>query len=129
MAGYYDSKFIYNKTGYWGEELYRFGIVYILHNNELSPVFNVRGKLNITEFNEENQQFKHFPIYENDQRVFVKYSEKTNLISEIDYENIKGVCSFKPDKDTNTIYSVDFRFDEEFINEIKKYAKGFFFVR
>jgi hypothetical protein len=77
MAGYYDSKFIYNKTGYWGEELYRFGIVYILHNNELSPVFNVRGKLNITEFNEENQQFKHFPIYENDQRVFVKYSEKT----------------------------------------------------
>nr|DAX00306.1 MAG TPA: hypothetical protein [Bacteriophage sp.] len=42
--------FIYNKTGYWGKEIYRFGIVYILPNGELSPVFNIRGGYNIKEF-------------------------------------------------------------------------------
>jgi len=45
--GYIDPQFIYNKTGYWGEEIYRLGIVYILPNNELSPVFNIRGANNI----------------------------------------------------------------------------------
>jgi hypothetical protein len=30
MNTYYNSKFIYNYTGYWPEEIYRFGIVYIL---------------------------------------------------------------------------------------------------
>jgi hypothetical protein len=48
--GYVDPKFIYNKTGYWGGEIYRFGIVYILKNGELSPVFNVRGNYNIKQF-------------------------------------------------------------------------------
>ena len=42
--------FIYNKTGNWGKEIYRFGIVYILLNVELSPVFNIRGGYNIKEF-------------------------------------------------------------------------------
>jgi hypothetical protein len=48
--GYIDPKFIYNKTGYWGEEIYRLGIVYILPNNELTPVFNIRGANNIMPF-------------------------------------------------------------------------------
>jgi hypothetical protein len=29
--------------GYWPEEFYRFGIVYIFNDNSLSHVFNVRG--------------------------------------------------------------------------------------
>jgi hypothetical protein len=49
--GYYDPEFIYYNTGYWGNELYRFGIVYILPNNELSPVFNIRGRENVGVFN------------------------------------------------------------------------------
>lgn len=28
--GYYDPSMIYNKTGYWDQEIYRLGIVYIL---------------------------------------------------------------------------------------------------
>jgi len=48
--GYYDPKFIYDKTGYWGEEIYRLGVVYIMPNDELSPVFNIRGADNIFEF-------------------------------------------------------------------------------
>jgi hypothetical protein len=41
--GYYDSKYIYDKVGYWPGELYRIGIVYILKDGSLSPVFNIRG--------------------------------------------------------------------------------------
>jgi hypothetical protein len=40
---YINANFIYHNTGYWPNEYYRFGIVYILPNGELTPVFNVRG--------------------------------------------------------------------------------------
>jgi len=40
---YYNTKNIYNYVGYWPEEIYRFGIVYIMANGTLSPVFNVLG--------------------------------------------------------------------------------------
>ena len=45
--GYYDTQYIYDKTGYWPGELYRFGVVYILKDGSLSPVFNIRGATNI----------------------------------------------------------------------------------
>lgn len=40
---YYNASNIYYKLGYWDEEIYRFGIVYILNDYTLSPVFNIRG--------------------------------------------------------------------------------------
>ena len=45
--GYYDSQYIYDNTGYWPGELYRLGVVYILKDGSLSPVFNIRGATNI----------------------------------------------------------------------------------
>jgi hypothetical protein len=45
--GYYDTKYIHDKTGYWPGELYRIGVVYILKDGSLSPVFNIRGATNI----------------------------------------------------------------------------------
>ena len=41
--GYYNTKNIYYNVGYWPDEYYRFGIVFIYHNNQLSPVFNIQG--------------------------------------------------------------------------------------
>ena len=41
--GYYDPVNVYSKVGYWPDEYYRFGIVFIYNNNQLSPVFNVQG--------------------------------------------------------------------------------------
>ena len=41
---YYNVKNIYNKLGYWDEEIYRLGIVYIMPDLSLSPVFNIRGR-------------------------------------------------------------------------------------
>lgn len=43
LYGYYNIKNIYNKVGYWPEEYYRFGIVYILDDYTTTPVFNIRG--------------------------------------------------------------------------------------
>jgi hypothetical protein len=40
---YYDPYNIYYKLGYWPEELYRFGIVYIKSDGSLTQVFNVKG--------------------------------------------------------------------------------------
>jgi hypothetical protein len=55
--GYYDSKYIYDKTGYWPGELYRLGVVYILKDGSLSPVFNIRGATNIST-NTNNYKYK-----------------------------------------------------------------------
>ena len=148
---YINSKFIYDKTGYWDNELYRFGIVYILPNGELTPVFNVRGGIGIGE----NIGFSKIPIFdENNTRKYVQYNESTNYligspnayegynnnyweknISEnpesVQYENIKGVCSFKPvvHNGNHEIYSINFYASEEVRNELSKYVKGYFFVR
>ncbi len=137
--GYIDPKFIYEKTGYWGNEIYRFGIVYILNNGELSPVFNIRGNYDIKEFNStENDyiddQYAKIPVWDEEgKRKHIVYNEETFLLLEdnrtTQFENVKGVVSFNPTKDTNTIYSVDIRVDDATIQELKKYVKGYFFVR
>jgi len=41
---YYNPKNIYNYLGYWPEEYYRFGIVFIKEDDTLTPAFNVIGK-------------------------------------------------------------------------------------
>lgn len=42
-GGYYNTNNIYYLTGYWPTEYYRFGIVYILDDYSLTPVFNIKG--------------------------------------------------------------------------------------
>lgn len=42
---YYNPLNIYYRVGYWPEEIYRLGIVYILKDDSLTPVFNLRGCL------------------------------------------------------------------------------------
>lgn len=45
FGGYYNTNNIYNFVGYWPSELYRFGIVFILNDYSLTPVFNITGKI------------------------------------------------------------------------------------
>lgn len=125
--GYIDPLFIYNKTGYWNKELYRFGIVYIMKNGELSPVFNIRGGIDLNTTTT-SDQFSFVDINDH-----VQYDEKTYLVTggnnKIKYENVKGVISFDADNDTNTIYSLKINTSQEVINKLQKEVKGFFFVR
>jgi hypothetical protein len=129
--GYYDTKFIYNKTGYWGKELYRIGIVYIMPNGELTPVFNIRGCSNVTI--ETNGQYTNFPIFKDDgERQIISYNETDYRILNSEtsnYENVKGVIRLIPTKDTNTIYSLNIKANSEVIDYLKGIVKGFFFVR
>ena len=46
--GYYDAKNVYDYTGYWEKEIYRFGVFYIMKNDTLSPVFDIRGRDNLS---------------------------------------------------------------------------------
>jgi hypothetical protein len=66
--GYYDTQYIYDKTGYWPGELYRLGIVYILKDGSLSPVFNIRGATNIPVLQQDNYGRKSY-IYRIDQEL------------------------------------------------------------
>lgn len=133
---YIDPVFIYNNTGYWPNEMYRFGIVYILPNGELSPVFNIRGAIDITE----NSKVTSLSVYNSSgERQYEKYNENTHLFYDstskgVKYENSKGVCSILP---TSTEEKVDYQFiyyykfviREDVREELSKYVKGYFIVR
>ena len=136
--GYYDTKYIYDKTGYWPGELYRIGIVYILKDGSLSPVFNIRGATNIPIFNENVNVYKIEEDLKNNELSL------SDILSEIDYsednymivksiapnENAKGVIQFSNDVASPfSIFGLNIRTNPKIINELKKYTKGFFFVR
>ena len=88
-GGYYNVQNIYNKVGYWNEEIYRFGVVYILNDGSLSPVYNIRGMNNIAEI---NSNYK----YTSWDEINIDYD--TQLIDESTLENSAGVCRIN---DTN----------------------------
>lgn len=145
--GYYDPNFIYNKVGYWNHEYYRLGVVYIMADNSLSPVFNVRGIAKL----DNSPSYSNIPMYkiENNVKVrnYIITEEETYRIvtDEQSYgqnvkfdagsgllENSKGVISLNMSASSkHQIYSINFKTDYEVINYLKDKLKikGFFFVR
>ncbi len=135
--GYWDSQYIYNYVGYWNNEYYRLGVVYILPNGELTPVFNIRGCSNVSEYDKKDILYSNIDIYNKEgERNYIQYNESTYLInpdkdstSAAQNENVKGVIKLVSDKDTNIIHSLDIRINDKAMQELKKYVRGFFFVR
>ena len=161
--GYYDSQFIYDKTGYWPGELYRIGIVYILKDGSLSPVFNIRGATNIPSFPtlkspstkeeyltyHENFTYKvdsDFNTYKEVNGKYINAYDFSEILSSIDYsesdfrivggkadnENAKGVIQLSSESNLQSpfpILGINIRANNQVITELKKYCKGFFFVR
>lgn len=123
-GGYYNAYNIYSKVGYWNEEIYRFGIVYILSNGSLSPVYNVRGINGVKKVNES---------YDKDYKdITIDYD--TQMIDESTLENSAGVCRIvDPIKAGETYFRVRnfvFKPQSDVIAELKKeHVKGYFFVR
>ena len=136
---YYNANNIYYRLGYWDEEIYRFGIVYILNDYTLSPVFNIRGKniLNESLFTVSNS-------IDNE----INYQEDYIIEGTNGLENAKGI--FKIDLGKNilseekTIFNknaptkpigLKFNFNGSVINGtllnkgLKDLTKGFFIVR
>lgn len=143
--GYYDTQFIYNKTGYWPGDLYRLGVVYILKDGSLSPVFNIRGATSIpTAVDANGTSVCYYKVEQDLQDNYNTLDDVLNLIqySELNYgitnsiaenENAKGVIQL--DKKTyNTsnpfpIVGINIKTHPLVINDLKNYVKGFFFVR
>ena len=137
--GYYDTQYIYDKTGYWPEELYRLGVVYILKDGSLSPVFNIRGATNIpvkpvgessTPYYTIEQDFKNKTLDEI--LASIDYSEEDFMIvgGKAPNENAKGVIQLQASSEnTFPVLGINITANHQIIEALKKYAKGFFFVR
>lgn len=130
-AEYYSTQNIYNKVGYWNEEIYRFGIVYIYDSGRLSNVYNVRG---IKELSDNLGDYTNFPVYDEfNVRKYLNIDDITGEIKGNSDENCKGVFRICcKDSTTNKVYSIGFanKYLEDCKTELEKLnIKGFFFVR
>ena len=141
---YIDPLFIYNFTGYQNHEIYRFGIVYILNNGTLSPVFNIRGMY----FNENDVEYTDFPILQKNgdeqSRLYISSNEDTGIIykngtdasteATESLENIYGVLRIETglkQEISNVIgIQIDIQYRDALFQELRKHnIKGYFFVR
>ena len=137
--GYYDTQYIYNKTGYWPGELYRLGVAYILKDGSLSPVFNIRGATNIPVKGDNFKYQIEEELSDEDSLISnvlekIEYSEEDFIIigGKAENENAKGVIQLQTEPLENQAFPVlgiSITADYRIIEELKKYCKGFFFVR
>lgn len=83
---YYNTNNIYYHVGYWNEEIYRIGIVFVMKDGSLSPVYNIRGKNGIPTidslFGSDGYTSLHIPILNDDgDRQYIPVDEETFEIS------------------------------------------------
>ena len=129
---YCDPSTIYNYVGYFPDEIYRFGVIFILSDNTLTEVFNIRGTSKLSTTIEGN--YTSYDLFKEDnKRLYINYDDQyfTLLNTENQYENVKGVCKFPQQTDLTTIYGINFAIPEEVLNYLQKTlgVKGMIFVR
>ena len=135
---YYNPHNIYYKVGYWPDEIYRLGVVYIMNDDSLSPVYNLRG-CQFTELNQSNIHKPYESLYKDDKSI--NYVNKDEFIFNGLYlDNTMGV--FKNPEITkesaiqnytdNAVkpWYYKITFSDDVINELKNLkVKGAFIVR
>lgn len=131
---YYNTLNIYNKVGYWNEEIYRFGVVYIMKDGSLSPVYNIRGKNGIPKFEELQSAYLQSDLwkYENNEKVrnCIPIDESTFDVSGTSYlENAKGVLRINTDSDSRKVYGIGIAIPTEVSEYLNTLVQGLFIVR
>lgn len=131
---YYNTLNIYNKVGYWNEEIYRFGVVYIMKDGSLSPVYNIRGKNGIPKFEELQSAYLQSGLwkYENNEKVrnYIPIDESTFDVSGTSYlENAKGVLRINTDSDSRKVYGIGIAIPTEVSEYLNTLVQGLFIVR
>lgn len=131
---YYNTLNIYNKVGYWNEEIYRFGVVYIMKDGSLSPVYNIRGKNGIPKFEELQSAYLQSDLwkYENNEKVrnYIPIDESTFDVSGTSYlENAKGVLRINTDSDSRKVYGIGIAIPTEISEYLNTLVQGLFIVR
>ena len=142
--GYYSSSNMYNKVGYFNNEYYRFGVVFIYKNGTLSNVYNTCG-LTLTESS--NHKYVDHSLFEksrtNESIIFRKYIEiddygwiknSNNFITGDNIRDLngRGVCQLKvKEENDNTLLGIKFEIPEEVIKFLSEDLgiRGLFFVR
>ena len=150
-SSYYNANNIYNTTGYFNNEYYRFGVVFIYNNGGLSSVYNTMGGI-ITDENLNFIQYKEFDdnnvnnlnLYEdsNSPVLIRKYIQTDDFgwikngshyySGSLEYLNAKGVCKIKTSTiDDNTVLGVGFNIPTSVVKFLKEDLgiRGLFFVR
>lgn len=127
---YFSTSNIYNYVGYWDEEIYRFGIVYILKDGSLTPVYNTRG-ITIEEAQPENPlSVESVKDEDNGKRKYLTVDEHTYIIGGTPNHNSKGVCRFQAStKNLIQVYGVKMYIPQDVITYLEDKVQGFFFVR
>ena len=138
---YYNTKNIYYNVGYWNEEYYRLGIVYINKDGSNSPVFNLPGG-EITGFTDnKNTVYLHTVMLKNECPSIFAQSTKSRQSFIIDGNyiqktkiNTKGVIHINDKQISYTnddyIYSLGVQISPEIQNYLFELGiKGFFIVR
>lgn len=125
--GYYNPTNIYYNLGYWNYEIYRFGIVYILKNNTLSPVFNIRGRNDLTT----NSEYTAFALKDsNENRQYIELTDDGLIHGQYPLENSFGVVRLNQSNvEIDDILGINFEISKEVLTELNKYVNGYFFVR
>lgn len=131
---YYNTLNIYNKVGYWNEEIYRFGVVYIMKDGSLSSVYNIRGKNGIPKFEELQSAYLQSDLwkYENNEKVrnYIPIDESTFDVSGTSYlENAKGVLRINTDSDSRKVYGIGIAIPTEVSEYLNTLVQGLFIVR
>lgn len=147
---YYNTKNIYYNVGYWNEEYYRLGIVYINKDGSNSPVFDLPGgeiggfKNNLSngKVNEVQKSFLQLPTNPSildPHKKRILFNTKGDYISNSKDEqtdiNIRGVIHLNDIWDHHTnddyIYSLGVKINQEIQEYLtqKLGIKGFFIVR
>lgn len=94
LYGYYNVKNIYNKVGYWPEEYYRFGIVYILDDYTTTPVFNIRGLCPY-----KGKQFNEYGIIQFKKQYFKSFVKSDGQTTDNNTAHILQFPKFKINKE------------------------------
>ena len=155
---YYNPRNIYYNLGYWPDEIYRLGVVYIMNDDSLSPVFNLRGCV-FEEDQASNRRQIEYKIKDGDGKYVINYLERDSFLTGngfVENDNSYGVFKNHSESATKSIFNYDkinkkntvkpwyYKIsmpnwtnkdwnpdkDITFKTELKKYGvKGYFFVR
>ena len=151
-SAYYNSNNMYNLTGYFNNEYYRFGVVFIYNNGTLSSVYNTLGGV-LTEahisynsstntlYQDSNSPVLVRKYIQTDDSGWIKNSSEFFTKSGgIECANSKGVCKLdykytdpihqKPIND-DTVFGINFTVPPSVVKFLKEDLgiRGLFFVR
>lgn len=132
---YYNVNNIYYRLGYWDQEIYRFGIVYILNDYTLSPVFSIRGTKELST----TYVWSDIKLSKNIRGNIIETEEDNIIEGTNGLDNNKGI--FKIVNDGNPVFSnngirpigIRFKFHSDVITNklegLPAFTLGFFIVR